>query len=236
MAAIPIPPIEGPKLFERIVREVLAGHKRAGDSKCNMHGWRRDYCPDRYVGRIEQVRGASDWSNVNRDSSIRRSDGRCILLVMESPHIDEYRDARNPWPANGETGKQLRAQVHKLAASVSLNGGDGLVLLNAINFQCSLGVPTRCFRDDVFIAAWQDETIAKKHFKERLRGWYRPELGDVIVNACTRGCSKSSSRSLRLMVEEAIATVEPDTSRRSRRCHPYGWFRSGAVSDVSRLP
>lgn len=210
-------------------------HKRAGDSKCNTQHWRRDYCPDRYVGRIEQVRGAADWSNVNPDVSIGRPNWRCILLVMESPHIDEYRDATNPRPANGKTGKHLRAGLHELAASVSLDDGVGLVLLNAINFQCSLGVPTRYFRDDVFIAAWQDETIGRKHFTERLRAWYRPQLGDVIVNACTRGCSKSSSRSLRLMVEHAIATVEPDTSRRTRRCHPYGWFRSGGASDVLQL-
>jgi hypothetical protein len=223
-------------VFERIVREVLAVPKRVDSSKCNTKDWSRDYCPDRYVGRIEHVQGAADWSNVNRDLSIRRSNGRCILLVMESPHIEEYRDPANPWPANGKTGKQLRAGVDKLAASVSLNGADGLVLLNAINFQCSLGVPTRCFRDDVFIATWQDKTIGEEHFKERLRGWYRPEQGDVIVNACTRGFSKSDSRSLRLMVEHAIATVEPETSRRARRCHPYGWFRPGAASDVSPLP
>jgi hypothetical protein len=230
MAAIPSTPITGPDVFERIVGQVLAGHKRAGDSKCKAEGWQRGYCPDRYVGQIGQIKSMADWSIVDRALSQRRPDGRCILLVMESPHLDEYRDPDNPWPANGKTGRQVRAQAGELAASLSMDDGVGLVLLNAINFQCSLGAPTKCFRDQVFIAAWEDSTIGEDHFKSRLRKWYRPEQGDVIVNACTKGCNKDNSRQLRLMVEEAIATVEPDTGRRARRCHPFGWFRSRAVS------
>lgn len=235
MAAIPTPPISGPDAFERIVGEVLAGHKRAGDSKCKAEGWQRGYCPDRYVGPIGQIKGVGDWSKVNRKSSLCRPDGRCILLVMESPHLDEYRDPDNPWPANGKTGRQVRAQADKLAASLSMDDDDGLVLLNAINFQCSLGAPTRCFRDEVFIAAWEDPLIGEEHFKKRLGRWYRPEQGDVIVNACTKGCNKGNLRPLRQMVEDAIETIEPDIGRRTRRCHPFGWFRSGAVSEDWRL-
>ena len=68
-----------------------------------------------------------------------------------------------------------------------------------IPFQCSLGVATEHFRDDVFTTAWEDENIGKKFFNSRLSKLLY-ELNDksknvVIVNACTKNKDDSNENS-----------------------------------------
>jgi len=47
-------------------------------------------CQDRYVGPLSKLRGHKDWSFAAAGDSATRSTGPCIILVMESPHKQEY--------------------------------------------------------------------------------------------------------------------------------------------------
>jgi hypothetical protein len=96
--------------------------------------------------------------------------------------------------------------------------GYGLILMNAIPYQCSLGYPTSRFRDAIFRKAWEGEGAAL--FVRRLTAYMR--IDDVVANCCTRGCP-SEEPELRALVQlrlkEAFPELEP-----MRRTHPSSWY------------
>lgn len=176
------------------------------------------FCPDRYVGRIGDFGDQKDWNFIASSGQERDPALPAILLVMESPHKDEFSKKLwyTPWPANGPTGRQIRRHAHLLVPSDWVKDSAQLALLNAIPYQCSLGSTPSKYRDSVFRAAWAAGGAA--FFQERLLQSYRP--GDLVVNACTKG---RSGRPLREDVESAIAEVLPG-ARRLRLAHPFSWM------------
>ena len=171
------------------------------------------YCPDQYVGKI---RDKDNWhkfykrTDIFQDQTVKMQtnipDGNIFLLILESPHTDEF-DKNNEaiGPANGTTGRHIR----KYICDIFGNGYKGyhLVLMNAIPFQCSLGVGTKHFRDDVFKKIWHKNgenffvnrlTILTELFKSKPDNF-------VIANCCTKGYSEESP--LYQYVSEAIDTT-----------------------------
>ena len=183
----------------------------------------RRECPDRFVGRISELAALRDWKAAAEQPPIRRTDLPCIVLVLESPHIDEYRTKQpyTPWPANGATGRHIRKRAGLLVPPCWNKNETQLYLINAIPYQCSLGQATRLYRSKVFREAW--DSGARAYFQERLKLIYRQ--GDLVVNACTVG---KPGPSLRALVEAAIEEVLPN-SLRSRREHPFRWMSDEAV-------
>jgi len=183
----------------------------------------RRECPDRFAGRISGLPDLTDWSSVAQALPERRSEATCILLVLESPHIDEYgsKQPYTPWPANGATGRHIRKRARLLIPEGWNPDEAQLYLINAIPYQCSLGEATRHYRSKVFREAWDHG--AKRYFQERLRRAYHP--GDLVVNACTVG---KPGRALRVDVEAAISEVLPNALR-ARREHPFRWMSDDAV-------
>ena len=201
--------------FKHIVKMVQASHPQFPG-----------HCPDRYAGLIADLEGKADWSDAAHGNPAMRPPHPCVLLVMESPHIDEYSPKffYTPWPANGPTGRRIRQRI--AAAGLPITADTGLVLMNAIPFQCSLGIsPIGKDRDTVFRLAW--ERGGRGFFQNRLMHWYRD--GDLVVNACTVG--KDGQRPLRDEVEDAIAEVVPHALR-FRRYHPFSWFNSARASST----
>jgi len=94
----------------------------------------RRECPDRLVGRISQLTDLRDWSSVAQALPERCSEVQCILLVLESPHIDEYgsRQPYTPWPANGVTGRHIRKRAGLLVPPCWNKNETQLYLINAI--------------------------------------------------------------------------------------------------------
>jgi len=183
----------------------------------------RRECPDRFVGSISDLAALRDWTSVAELPPMRRTVVPCIVLVLESPHIDEYgtNQPYTPWPANGATGRHIRKRVELLAPPGWNSNETQLHVINAIPYQCSLGQATRLYRSKVFREAW--DCGARAYFQERLQQTYRQ--GDLVVNACTVG---KPGPSLRALVEAAIEEVLPDALR-SRREHPFRWMSDEAV-------
>ena len=149
---------------------------------------------------------------------------------MESPHTEEYnaKHTYTPWPANGRTGSHLRKFAHLLQAGLPGEVDPGLVLLNAVPFQCSLGKrPIDADRDLVFRGAWKRG--AREGCQQRLLHWYRE--GDLIVNACTIG--GAGGPPLRMEVEAAIGEALPGALR-LRRFHPFRWFNESKADETWR--
>lgn len=174
-------------------------------------------CPDQYVGLVRDLAQANDFPQ-RLPAEDRPQGVRAVILVIESPHIREYQGP--PGPAKGKTGENIRAYLRDVLNSHTLDD-HGLILINAIRYQCSLGVPTRVFRDQVFRQAWL--SFGRSDFKNRLTNVYSE--GDILVNGCTKGNTKDETLELRRMVEAAIHELWPQspTGSDERVYHPSSW-------------
>lgn len=182
-------------------------------------GIERRVCPDQYVGLMEDLAGAKDFST--RQSLAERPPGvPCLILILESPHKGEYAVQPNgesaPCPARGATGKS----IVKHLPTMGFERGLGLVLFNAIPFQCSLGQSPPMHRDAEFLKLWRGGGEA--YFIDRLQKVF--EEGDIVMNCCTKG-APNLKLPLRDLVQIAIRVALPFQSI-VRRTHPSSW-RSG---------
>ena len=126
--------------------------------------------------------------------------GIVIVLLLESPHKDEFDNNDSPIaPAQGTTGRNIHAFFEQLV-NIERRIFDfvapeaSLIICNPIPFQTSLHmihkeklVPKEKLKEDIWKALWE-ETCVKEDFKLRIEK-YRPSL---IINACTGGKEKES--------------------------------------------
>jgi hypothetical protein len=190
--------------FERIVDGAVALQGRPFEQRS---------CPDQYVGTLAEIIGQSSFPS--RCPVGQRAVGPCLILVLESPHNDEFVDA--PGPAKGFTGEMIRKYLPDAFDSTGL-GEYGLILLNAIQYQCSLGSSTAVYRDRIFRAVWVQG--GKENFQDRLQATFRP--GDQVMNCCTKGNDFEINPPLRSLVEVAIRQVIPGLQT-IKRMHPAAW-------------
>ena len=177
-----------------------------------------NYVPNEIVAVFEakrQFERTTKWviNNFNadeRNNAIDEEANLTFVIVLESPHIKEFAknrgDNNGDHPAVGPTGKNIRDYfidyINKFVPSVRSNNHsktnlangdirDGkykLILVNLINFQCSLGVSTKkyIYIDKMLkkIIDYKEKGVAIfcEHFKDEISK-YKP---DVILNACTK--------------------------------------------------
>jgi len=182
-------------------------------------------CHDRYVGLIGDLYEKDDYPA--RDlADDRPANTPCVIMVLESPHKLEYWNVENwednpqpeqrlqtPYPANGKTGENIRNLIldHEVFKDISGGSDYGLILLNAIQHQCSLGDAPGEHRDDLFKAGWAD--FGEGDFDCRLSKVLLD--GDIVVNSCTSYPAK-----LHALVDVAIQRryPAPDSTH-----HPVSW-------------
>ncbi|MCP3104495.1 hypothetical protein LZ198_37100 [Myxococcus sp. K15C18031901] len=158
-----------------------------------------------------------------------------LLMVLESPHEGEFDQNMKPkGPAQGTTGenigKYLERQHHHLPHLATVaHGRYRLVLMNAIRYQCSLGVsPTSIFRDFIFRKVW--EQGGRTNFVTRLKKYLKGVENQLIFVCCSKGetilpvKNGSDMADLRDLVYDAAKKVVAE-DRLFRRPHPSsGWF------------
>jgi len=170
-------------------------------------------CPDQFVGVISEIQS----SGFTRDSASKRpADLPCVLLILESPHTSEFDES--PGPAKGPTGNNIVRYLHQVPG-LQDKGDFGLLLVNAVQFQCSLGFPTSKFRDAVFLDVWSND--GRPDFERRFQTLYRD--GDCVINCCTRGRARAASDHLRTHVQRALVDMLPAIPEILRRNHPSFW-------------
>ena len=190
--------------FEKIIDGAVALQGRPFEKRA---------CPDQYVGTLADIIGQPVFPF--RRPVSQRPETPCLILVLESPHIDEFVDA--PGPAKGFTGEMIRKYLPD-AFEPKGRTGYGLILLNAIQYQCSLGSNTVVYRDRIFRAVWAQG--GKEKFQARLQAVYMP--GDQVMNCCTKGNDFEINPPLRALVEVAIQQVNPQLQT-IKRMHPAAW-------------
>lgn len=114
-----------------------------------------------------------------------------IIVVLESPHIDEFDSngkGKNPLEKD-EYFKDnfflVFSQSNKLSNVNTLNVNQvySVYLINAIQYQCSLGLPTEYYRDYIFLYYWETMYL---NFESRLKNLLNGNT-IAIINLCTEG-------------------------------------------------
>ena len=133
--------------------------------------------------------------------------------------VDEF-EGEHPRPANGQTGRNI-AEYLLSVKGLSECREYGLILINAVQYQCSRGKDTKLFRDQTFREIWTQN--GRSNFIERFGLVY--EEGDLVINACTRGNKERPFREqLRCLVHSAVLeAMESRTPEPLRRNHPVRW-------------
>jgi hypothetical protein len=172
-------------------------------------------CPDQYVGTLGELK-LHGLITCRLPASIVTNSER-VLLILESPHTSEFRG--EPGPAKRRTGLHIARHALSVPGLIGRDNSS-LILINAIQHQCSLGKNPEKYRDKVFAAVWHQ--FGRYDFTSRLAATYRS--GDLVVCACTRGKNKGGKEPLRRLVYEATVESLPPHVPVLRRTHPYGWF------------
>lgn len=199
-------------------------------------------CPDaRFArlknGKIEEIPDSHGIMDIkNRDpilysmtgASVASKDklNNVIVLILESPHIDEF-SSKVIAPAMGKTGEHCFRYFDKLfaksclASRVSKSKQYDLVFVNSVQYQTSCGASpltdkaNKQRRDTnwmtIFNAGSSDDLL------KRLAA-LKPVL---VLNLCTK-----STMNLQAAVD---ATVKPKYSKNyTTGDHPFNWFKPSA--------
>ena len=129
-----------------------------------------------------------------------------IVLILESPHKNEFNqtDAGNATngPAYGTTGDNINRYLPELLEKIMADSMDckqkyyELVLVNVIQYQCSLGEATTKHRDRIFWECWKHKEV-RGDFRDRLKcaiGFNKSE--SIVINCCTTGRFTRSNHDL----------------------------------------
>lgn len=148
-------------------------------------------CPDNFIGTIEYYVPKLNFSKdkrkkineINSIDDIVNNGNKNIIIILESPHLNEFADKNFISPAIGKTGDFLQEYFFCCIKNhLSPHEKYNVILMNAIQYQCSLGEDTIIYRDKLWCELWFNYN-KKDDFIKRLKH-YNPY---IIVNACTIG-------------------------------------------------
>lgn len=211
----------------------------------NIVGFKGDKSPELWFSKEKRVKNNTCINDFLCDDSIK-NDGKRILIILESPHIREFEVDENPKPAVGATGYALESNflviLNEFLKSMDLEIEDGyyhVFLMNAIEYQCSLGLTPSKYRDIVFKSLWEQKEITDR-FNSRLKK-YAPF---IIISLCTKGNKSNFAKitrnssdychdkklTMRNMVLDKIVSNSNLNQKQIiiRGCHPSSWNRRKA--------
>lgn len=181
------------------------------------------------VCRIEPHSNREVAPTTNRFHDIRPNHGefdRTILLLLESPHKDEYRCGDPCYriaPAQGRTGTNIELYLERILNDLPVTDSSDItyrvIIANPVQFQTSLWTihegslaKWRQLRDAIWKTLW-DVCEIQQDFCSRLQS-YCP---DVVLNCCT---SRLSKRVTAYLCQCGLA------ARTYVAYHPSYWNRS----------
>lgn len=147
-----------------------------------------------------------------------------IVIILESPHRDEYDNDFNPIvPANGRTGKIMKSKIEDIfknltdaEGSILKNEEYRVIIVNPIPYQTSLYELykeriVKGLRNEVWLACWNNITNIKKDFSKTIT-----DISPIVVlNCCTDFLKSQVTTELNAMnLKEVI---------RYKAQHPCRW-------------
>ena len=175
-------------------------------------------CPDQMVGKIRCFKDKKRCDFTIRESieygtpSLTPPAERVVLIILESPHIDEFDNGSPIGPACGCTGCRIRKYFSQIFGVVY--DDCALVLLNAFRFQCSLGLSDVNLKNRI-IRACKKDTDFKDDLKRRINGVKERFSVQMFVNAS--GCVCEG------FVDKVLNDLEVDKTRVKQIRHPALW-------------
>lgn len=220
------------KEFESIAEKVAERRK-------DIQVIEKRLCPDCYVAKIEidmnnnnghikyvenSIKNTSERESLN--DKLKNEDYPIIAIVLESPHIDEFKDGISPLK-NGFSSTQLfnylprilfnyiattsnQGNIFSRATHDIENGIYRVKLINAVQFQCSLGRKLsnkeyQKMKNDIVAKCLKNKRL-KRDFFNRLNG------AKIIINCCT-GQEKGKIAGLQKLVQNIIDKKYSDKTR-----------------------
>lgn len=181
-------------------------------------------CPDHIIGYCQYGEGRLDtrlWMEKGRRKAHEAYTQsfsqvqRAIVLIIESPHKDEFMDRDFIAPALGKTGEYLQQYLpgvlQRASALLTEFGKHTIVLANTIQYQCSLGELPQKYRDRIWRELWENE---RQDFVSRICS-YKPE---ILFNMCT------SSDGRKQKVRDTLQESFPNLPLLETP-HPCSWWR-----------
>jgi hypothetical protein len=177
------------------------------------------------------------------DKPIKYSNNPKIVLIIESPHMDEYHPIKfSPIaPAQGATGNNIYIYICSLinnANGLNLPNGDyDIIICNPVQFQSSLfnfhktnlykNSPAQAIRDKSWRAIYAKEKV---NFFNRLK-LYAPK---AIINACTAKLRKDLEQDIETWANSpnTIATIGI-INRYWANKHPCIWDTNNVILNPS---
>jgi hypothetical protein len=208
---------------------------------------KKDFFSDKYrvpnVCRYTIKNIINDWEsfeNKMKDSDFQtskfndhklqyKSELLTIILILESPHVDEY-TKNEPFepiaPAQGKTGKQIFQNfdkiINKYIDFLNLTEAEyRIIIFNPIPYQTSLNYlhkqslknELQNVRDFVWKTLWnENNTDLKKEFRNNIEKL----KSSLIINACTKGLSA--------FVESELFNSQYNEFTKCKSSHPFSWF------------
>jgi len=157
-------------------------------------------CPDEVKGYLNYDGANFIFSEKNNESTICKK----LILILESPHKEEYK-GENIRPAVGKTGENIKKCIINFAVLLQYhyssfkNGCYEVWVVNAIDYQASLGLKTELYRTVVFQLLWYCN--GRKTFQERIKKIVSTD--DILINSCTKGNTIDKT-----IAEEIISKVK----------------------------
>ena len=178
--------------------------------KSRKHSTKR--CPDQFVGILKynsqknfewikkvMTKNQIGCERINITKEYEQENDKAIVMVLESPHLDEYNNKLPKGPAFGVTGKNINKWFENIlndalenevfeSSLLNLNCNYDFIIVNAVQYQTSLGVDTKIYRDACFLWFWEKEKV-RNEFKNRIKILIKKYGKDniILVNCCTKG-------------------------------------------------
>ena len=182
---------------------------------CKAEDYTFKRCPDQIVASLQKRDGKFCWSEkittkkqkfFKRIDIVQESnvpDDNIILLILESPHKDEFAENNINGPAFGKTGininKYLKESLNKKAELQKVfpeNAICKIIIMNAIQYACSLGLQLDVLKNSMLKKLWSENCI-KENFLDRIKtilsATSEKEKRMVVINCCTKPIKKSVS-------------------------------------------
>ena len=167
-------------------------------NRINEFSIKSEKCEDNLVAKVEYINNEWKFKENNilpndriaePNILIKNKVNDRIVIILESPHKDEY-SKQITAPAMGTTGENINKYLldilNKKIGNPQIDKKEyDVILMNAIQYQTSLGIDTEYFRDRVWLTLWNKGDL-RKEFIKRLEGYN----ADIVFNFCTNGSHK----------------------------------------------
>ena len=170
--------------------KILLSQAIASHCLCNYSS---DKCFDEIFGTLVCQGKTYVVTEDRKDLPVFPCSKAAIILVLESPHVAEFDPITKKalGPCKGKTGENIKMHLSKILENNQIgltlyHREYDIVLLNAIQYQCSLGEDTKLYRDAMFLYYWEQPDF-RKDFLKRLDSARNIYSESILVNCCTKG-------------------------------------------------